>query len=147
MDINVHVEDVVYRADNIVYEAIVKSNKITKYFTTRTSGDLVKGEEIIWNFDDVGVTLKIRVLKMDENKSISFSWKASGQPAIVEILIKAEKSNKCTIQILEGPFRKTDEGIQRVLEQTQGWTDFICSLKAYLYTGINLRSGELSDNN
>jgi hypothetical protein len=29
------------------------------------------------------------------------------------------------------------------LQQTQGWTDFICSMKAFLYGGINLRSGRV----
>ena len=32
-------------------------------------------------------------------------------------------------------------GIEKALQQTQGWTDFICSMKAFLYCGINLRNG------
>ncbi|MFT6850543.1 MAG: hypothetical protein ACJATA_001357 [Sphingobacteriales bacterium] len=37
-----------------------------------------------------------------------------------------------------------EEGVQRAMRQTQGWTDFICSLKGFLYTGINLRTGKMN---
>ena len=32
-----------------------------------------------------------------------------------------------------------DQGIQRCLEQMQGWVHMLCCLKAYLEHGINLR--------
>jgi hypothetical protein len=45
------------------------------------------------------------------------------------------------VAITEGGWPKGDEGIQRALGQIRGWTDFICSMKAYLQHGINLREG------
>ena len=45
----------------------------------------------------------------------------------------------------EGPFERTEEGVKRALGQTQGWTDFSLSLRAYLQHGLNLRLGKPAD--
>ena len=49
------------------------------------------------------------------------------------------------VEITESSYQNNIEGIKKVMQQTQGWTDFLCSLKAYLYTGINLRNGKMNE--
>lgn len=43
--------------------------------------------------------------------------------------------------ITETGWPMDDEGVARALEQTAGWVDFLCSMKAYLVYGVNLREG------
>jgi uncharacterized protein YndB with AHSA1/START domain len=123
-----------------VFDAIVNPEKMTKYFVSKVSGKLFEGEKILWTFEDVGVSCEVNVLKVVKNKQINFNWNAIGKPgSSVIISFKSENDNQTNIEITESSFELTIEGVQKALGQTQGWTDFICSLKAYLYTGINLR--------
>jgi hypothetical protein len=38
-------------------------------------------------------------------------------------------------------WEKSDAGIASLAEQMQGWTQFMCGLKAFVEHGINLRTG------
>jgi len=79
-----------------------------------------------------------------ENEQITFDWEASGNKATVSMSLSSKEENKTKLVITENSFEANEKGIAKALQQTQGWTDFICSLKAYLYTGINLRNGKMN---
>lgn len=55
-----------------------------------------------------------------------------------------EEENKMKIVITEDSFEANEGGIKKAMQQTQARTDFICVLKAYLYTGIYLRNGNMN---
>lgn len=141
MDIKVNVKDTIQKSNEDVFDAIVNPDKISNYFTSWTSEKLVQGKKVNWEFDDVGVEQEIKVTKVVKNKQISFEWKASGILTTVDITLKTKNGSQTNIKITEHPFIMNKEEVTKALQQTQGWTDFICSLKAYLYTGINLRNG------
>lgn len=141
MSINVNVKDVILIPNEEVFDAIVNPNRITKYFTSAMVGNLATGEKVKWIFEDVGIELEIKVLKLVKNKSLTFEWEASGKLTTVVIELSNKDVNKTEIGIQESSFELNEADVQNALLQTQGWTDFICSLKAYLYTGINLRKG------
>ncbi len=125
-----------------VYHAIVDKEQISNYFTTRSDSDLIEGKVVNWEWDDFGAKFQSEVLKIKAPHMISFRWSATGQKTTVEIALQSKGKNQTQISITDGPFDHSEEGIQKALQQTIGWTDFICSLKAYLYTGINLRNGQ-----
>ena len=141
MNIQVEVKDIVLKSIETVFDAIISPDKITKYFPSHSSGEMLQGNKIIWKFEDVGVELYIDVLKVEKNNYLSFEWSASGTHTTVEINLDAKDENQTIIEIMESSFEMNAAGVKKALQQTQGWTDFICSLKAYLYTGINLRNG------
>jgi uncharacterized protein YndB with AHSA1/START domain len=103
-----------------------------------------KEKKIEWEFRDYNVKLDVEILKVIKNKQITFNWEASGKKSRVSISLNSEKADKTKITITEDSFEDNKDGITKALQQTQGWTDFICSLKAYLYTGINLRNGKMN---
>ena len=144
MNIQVNVKDTVQKPEMEVFDAIVNPDKLSKYFTSHASSELVQGKRIEWEFEDVGVNLQVEVIAIEKNNYILFNWKASGQLANVCISLAAKDKNLTTIQITEGTFERSEAGVQKALQQTQGWTNFICSLKAYLYTGVNLRNGRMA---
>ena len=142
MTTQVSVQDRILKPIEEVYDAIVDPEKMSGYFISRASKKIEKPETIIWYFDDYGVEFPIYIKKLTPNESIVFEWDASGKMATVEISLERKEANRTEVKITEVGWELTEEGVARALQQTQGWTDFICSLKAYLYTRINLRKGE-----
>ena len=59
----------------------------------------------------------------------------------------APKIREMSARTADGPTPdpNADDGVARALEQTAGWTDFLCSLKAHVLHGINLREGRVAD--
>ena len=122
-----------------VFDAIINPNKINQYFTSHASSVLENGKKVMWEFADYGVELEIEVLKVIPNEYIAFNWKGCGKLTTVEMRFEQVNEGQCKLEITEDPFENTKDDLQKVMQQTIGWTDFICSLKAWLQAGINLR--------
>ena len=144
MNIDAHVKGTILKPIENVFQAIIDKNEISKYFVTDASENLAEGAKIKWEWKDYCAVCTVRVLEIEKNKKIVFYWKGNAVETKVEMLFSENESSSTGIEIMEGPYKKDDEGIKKVMQQTQGWTDFICSLKAYLYTGINLRNGKMN---
>lgn len=141
MAIEVKVKSNIFKPVDQVFDAIVNPAKIIGYFVSSASGKIEEGKNIIWEFKDYNVSIEVKVLKVIPLKHISFEWSATGSAALVTIDFKKESESKSSIEIFEKQITPTEDEVAKALGQTQGWTDFVCSLKAYLYTGINLRTG------
>lgn len=139
---NVHVTSLIQASTNQVFNAICQPNHLTNYFASKSTGPISQGAKITWTFEDAGVSCNVIVLTVVHNKTIEFEWNATGS-APKKVLIELESVENATkISIQEG-FEYTPESIKHAMGQTQGWTDFICCLKAYLYGNINLRTGKV----
>ncbi len=141
VNIDVKVKDKILKPINEVFDAIINPEKLSNFFISRASGPVKVGETITWYFDDVGGQLPVIVKSVKDNELITFDWAASGIKAQVDIVFTAIDSNSTSVTITEKSFQFDEEGLSKALQQTQGWTDFICSMKAFLYCGINLRNG------
>ena len=105
---------------------------------------MASGKSIAWEFKDYNISIQVNVLEVIEDQLISFRWSASGEIGIVNIFLTEKNKSSTDIEITEDFIETTKDMTNKALQQTQGWTDFICSLKAYLYTGINLRNGQFN---
>ena len=144
---NVLVKSTIFKPVEKVFNAIINPDELTRYFASKASDKLAMGNKIIWNFEDVGAKCEVQVFKVVENKEIHFEWNAIGtKPSMVNISLESDNENQTNIEITESSFDLSKIGVQEAMGQTQGWTDFICSLKAYLYTGINLRNRKKTEN-
>lgn len=144
MSFQVKVSDHIFQPLDKVFSAIEDPNQITKYFVSDASERLAEGKKIIWEFKDYNVKINVEVLKLVNNEQITFNWEANGNKSLVSMSFSSEGKNKTNVVITEDAFEFDVEGIKKAMQQTQGWTDFLCSLKAYLYTGINLRNGKMN---
>jgi uncharacterized protein YndB with AHSA1/START domain len=140
-NIQVKVKDIVLKPIDEVFDAIANPEKLSGFFISKASQPIRKGENIIWYFDDFGGELTVRVKEVIPNTLISFNWTASGIDAAVKIILESINSTKTSILITEENFPLDKDGVKQALGQTQGWTDFICCMKAFLYCGVNLRDG------
>jgi uncharacterized protein YndB with AHSA1/START domain len=145
MDVKVNVKDRILKPVTAVFNAIVDPDILSCYFISASSGWLKEGETITWSFSDVGGKIAVDVKKITANELFVFEWSASGKTALVTIHLAAIDQQTTSIEITEEGWPMDTAGVKSALGQTQGWTDFICSMKAYLYCGINLRLGRTKD--
>jgi uncharacterized protein YndB with AHSA1/START domain len=141
MNIKADVKDRILKPIAEVFDAIVNPDKISGYFISSASGPLKLGETITWKFSDVGGLVTVNVKELKPEELIVFEWSASSETALVTIRLDKFNEEATTIRITEDGWPMNEQGIKKALGQTQGWTDFICSMKAWLYCGINLRLG------
>ncbi|MGE0561538.1 MAG: SRPBCC domain-containing protein [Flavobacteriales bacterium] len=139
-NIRVDVKDNIANSIEQIYNSIVDSTKLCGYFTTKASGNLEEGKIITWEFENNYKT-DINEIKLVQNKQINFTWGTTGSTTNVEIVLTLVNETLTKIEITESSYPFDEKGVRTALGQTQGWTDFICSLKAYLYANINLRKG------
>ena len=138
---NIEIPGIINKPVSEVFEAIVEPGKLNCYFTSRSSGIIESGKTVIWEFKDQNVILDIDIIETEQDIHISFRWRATGNDTYVSINLESDEENNTKIVITEKEFSSEENDIKTAMQQTIGWTDFICSLKAYLYTGINLRDG------
>ena len=126
-----------------VFEAIVNPERMSGYFISSGSGRMEEGETIKWIWEDYGVEHDIKVQKVEKDKFISFNWSASGIETLVEFNLEEKGKNQTLIKVKESKWPLDEEGVERILGQTQGWVNMLCCLKAYVEHNINLRLGAL----
>jgi uncharacterized protein YndB with AHSA1/START domain len=143
MDIEVKVKDKILKPVADVFDAVLSPQKLSNFFISRASSPLAEGASTTWFFDDIGGQVTVKTKLIRENELIAFEWAASGITALVNINFTAIDLVSSSVTITEKSFPFDTAGISKALQLTQGWTDFICSMKAYLYCGINLRNGRV----
>jgi uncharacterized protein YndB with AHSA1/START domain len=122
-----------------VHDAIVDPEKMRHYFISRGDARMTSGAKVEWAWEDVGAKLTADVIEVTPAR-IVFEWTATGPRTRVTITLDAD-GDATKLLITEASFRMMTDGVKGALQQTQGWTDFLCSLKAYLVHGVNLRTG------
>lgn len=137
MSFQVFVEAVVFKTVSTVNEHIRDHKLLSKYFTTKSSGTWQAGGKVVWEWEDCQAVHELEVISVSD-RELRFSWDASGKQTEVTIETRSE-NDKTRIKIREGLFQPNEADMQRVVEQTHGWTEFVCCLKAWLYSSSNIR--------
>lgn len=139
MTLSARVELAVAKPPSVVFEAIIDPEKMAKYFITSGDRRMAAGQVVRWCFDDHGgAKLDVKVLELDADRRVAFLWPATGADTRVDVRLTAAASGT-TVEVTEGTWAVSDEGISGLTQQTQGWMHFLCCLKAWLEHGINLR--------
>jgi hypothetical protein len=102
------------------------------------------GTSVHWKFADAGGALDVDVIEVDDDR-IRFQWQASGVRTLVDLEVLPDDATSTVVRVTESAWPNDDDGVAMALEQTAGWTDFLCSLKACVLHGINLREGRTAD--
>lgn len=126
---------------NEIFEAIVNPEKMSKYFISGSTGKMESGKTLTWTWQDFGAELQIKVGKVEKDKTVSFEWSGSGVECVVVITIEPKGENQTLVKITESDWPADYKGATQCMGQVEGWTNFLCCLKAYLEHGINLRVG------
>jgi uncharacterized protein YndB with AHSA1/START domain len=125
-----------------VFEAIVDPKRMSNYFISKSTGRMEEGKTITWKFPDFDMEFPVRVERADPDEFISWYWDdMNGNQTLVEISLKAVNDDETFVSITEGTRENNEVGLKWLQSNTEGWANFLASLKAYLEYGINLRKG------
>lgn len=149
MDLRFKISGRVARPLAEVFEAVVSPDKLSKYFTSGgAKGRLEAGATVEWNFADFPGAFPVRVERVEPNREIVLFWDAAeganNGPAYqtrVVMGFEALDDGRTLVTIAEEGWRETQGGLEASYGNCEGWTQMLCSLKAWLEHGIRLREG------
>lgn len=125
-----------------VYEAIVDPKKMSNYFISESTGNMVEGTSVTWKFPEFEGDVLIEVTKVIPNELISFVWEgAKGKKLKVKISLTEMPDETTVVKVTEGKLPADAAGLSWYGGNTEGWTNFLACLKAFLEYDINLRKG------
>jgi len=124
-----------------VFEAIVEPDKMNKYFISTSTGRMESAKTLTWTWEDFDAAHEVKVQNVEKDNLVSFKWEGSGVECLVVITL-APKGDNCTlVKITESDWSADFKGATKCMGQVEGWTHFLCCLKAYLEYDVNLRVG------
>ncbi|MGB5850579.1 MAG: SRPBCC domain-containing protein [Ignavibacteriaceae bacterium] len=126
-----------------VFEAIVDPGKMNKYFITTSTGRMESSKTLTWSWEDFDVAHEVEVQNVEKDKLVPFAWEGSGVECFVVITLEPKGDSQTLVKITESDWPADFEGATRCMGQVEGWTHFLCCLKAYLENGVNLRVGRV----
>jgi uncharacterized protein YndB with AHSA1/START domain len=130
------------RSKNDIFEAIVQPEKMSGYFISSASGSMEEGKTIEWSFPEFPDSFPVKVVQVKPSEKVIFEWSgAEGFKTTVGINLKMITDTQTLVKITEGKMEVNEQGIEWYGRNTEGWANFLVSLKAYMEHGINLRKG------
>ncbi|RXK80737.1 SRPBCC domain-containing protein [Filimonas effusa] len=124
-----------------VFDAITDPDKMSQYFISKGSGRLDAGKTVEWTFPEFPDSFPVRVGNIEQDKYISFHWDNGTREMLVEMTLTEASNNSTIIAITEKDAPIDDVGLKWVISNTEGWTNFLACLKAWMEYGIHLRKG------
>ncbi|SIN63126.1 Uncharacterized conserved protein YndB, AHSA1/START domain [Parasphingorhabdus marina DSM 22363] len=136
-----------------VFEAVVDPSSLSSYFTTGgAKGRLEKGATVTWEFHDFPGPVPVEVVDLIPNSKIVLRWEAvdesgehaedagAGYQTSMTMQFKALDDGRTLVTVSEQGWRDDAAGLEASYGNCEGWTQMLCSLKAWLEHGINLRT-------
>lgn len=124
-----------------IFDAIIDPEKMSKYFISGSTGKMESGKTLTWTWTDYEGEHEIKVGKIERDKVVSFEWNGSGVNCVVVMTLEAKGENKTLVKITESEWSADYKGANQCMGQVEGWTHFLCCMKAFLEHGIDLRTG------
>ena len=122
-----------------VFEAIVNPEITTKFWFTRSSGRLVVGRPIRWDWQMYDVSIEVTAKTIDNNRRIVIEWPGYSGPTTVEWTFAPLNDGSTFVRVTESGFTGTgDQLVKYVADSTQGFTLMLAGLKALLEHGVKL---------
>jgi len=142
MDLKFEVHAKIQKPLAEVFDAIYNPEKLKAYFTTAgASAPLDSGASVTWDFHDFPGAVQVYVNRTVENEKIVLEWACTeGIDTRIEIVFEGLEKNLTLVTISESGWKQQ---LQKSLDESyshcMGWTQMLCSLKAYLEHGVILR--------
>lgn len=129
-----------------VFDAVVSSDILARYFTDASSGDLLAGEKVIWNWAGWG-DHPVEVKTVNGNELIELTlnskeWdKTSSDSYDVLVTFEFEhlENGSTMLSISESGWKTDADGLKGSHDNCGGWQHMALCLKAWLEYEIDLR--------
>ncbi|WP_137392409.1 SRPBCC domain-containing protein [Rhodoligotrophos defluvii] len=126
-----------------VFDAVVRPEKLSRYFVAAASAPLVAGTTVKWRFAEVPGEHDVIVREVAENQRIVLEWDAPSGDHLIQVRMEFHPldTGDTMVRISESGWRDTPEEREASHGNAGGWMHMMCCLKAYLEYGVNLRAG------
>lgn len=130
-----------------VFDAVISSDKLCKFFTESASGDLETNAEVRWRWKNYDAELSVVVDRVAANELIELTldskgWKKTtdeSYPVKVIFEFEALEDGNTMLSISEEGWKTDVDGLKASHENCGGWTSMASCLKAWIEHGIDLR--------
>jgi uncharacterized protein YndB with AHSA1/START domain len=132
-------EMLIRRPVSDVFEAFINPDITTKFWFTKSSGKLIPGEKVRWEWEMYNASTEVIVKEIAPNKRILIEWSGPDRPTTVEWTFTPRSDNTTFVSITNSGFHGTQEKIEKeAVGSTEGFTLVLVGLKALLEHNINL---------
>ncbi|MGW5412251.1 SRPBCC family protein [Actinomadura geliboluensis] len=122
-----------------VFRAFADPAVTTRFWFTKSSGKLVPGTTVRWEWEMYGASVDVRVKEAEEGERIVFDWGPEDAATTVTLRFVPWKDDTTYVQVTETGFSGDgDTAVARVADSTGGFTMTLCALKALLEHDIEL---------
>ena len=94
-----------------VFQAFVDPAMTTRFWFTKSSGRLVAGIQVQWDWEMYGHSAQVDVKAVEENRRILIEWPGEGGPTTVEWLFTPRADSTTFVSITNMGFRGTGDEI------------------------------------
>lgn len=129
-----------------VFNAIVSADRLSRYFTNQSSGDLRVGDRVVWHWNDYGDSeITVSLVEADHRIELVFDsnqWKKTPEDSYdvrVTFDLEAVNDDETKLSISESGWKTDAAGLKGSHDNCSGWTHMAMCLKAYIEHGIDLR--------
>lgn len=120
-----------------VFEAIVDPAQMTQYFISKGSGRMESDATLTWEFPEFEGSFPVHVKEVNAPDFLSFEW----DNTITTMTLTATPDNNTVVKITEGKKDNDEAGRKWLMQNTEGWANFLACLKAWVEYKIHLRVG------
>ena len=122
-----------------VFEAFINPDITTKFWFTRSSGPLVAGMTVRWEWEMYDASTQVTPQKIEPYRRIVIEWDRFSGPTTVEWKFARQQNAATFVSVTESGFTGTaEELLKYVTEATQGFTWVLAGLKGFLEHGVQL---------
>lgn len=123
-----------------VFEALVNPEITTRFWFTKSSGRVIAGQKLRWDWEMYGVGTNVDVKDVEENKRILIEWNGPENPSSVEWTFEPQGADRTFVVVKNFGFRgDADKIVEEALDSTGGFSFLLAALKAFLEHGIELK--------
>jgi uncharacterized protein YndB with AHSA1/START domain len=136
---SVNVGMLIHRPSSDVFRAIADPAVTTKFWFTKSTGKVVPGADLRWEWEMYGASANVSVKEVEEDSRIVFDWGDGENTTTVEFRLIPMGDGATFVQVTETGLRgEGDEIVSRVAGSTGGFTIALCAMKALLEHDIAL---------
>ncbi len=128
------------RPSEAVFDAFVNPEKINKFFCSDAKGTWAPNEDVVWRFGDEDI--RVKVIEVSAPSRLKFKWTAHfvDYQTLVTIDFEPITATTTAVRLYESGWESDQEALKSALDHACGWENFLCSLKAWIEHGVDLRN-------
>lgn len=131
----------IFKPANEVFEAFADPSRIGNFWFSTSSERWEQGKIITLRYDEYDAEGDIKIIEIEKNRKIVFTWGNDGEEHLVTITLKELDNASTIVEVNEEGFNESDdELIRNLIDNKEGWVYMLTCLKGYLEYGAILRA-------